>query len=105
MKTITGQTEDALKFNLLIEHNDIFVMTPTIFETGLKKGTIKLSRFSLLIFDECHHVRKEEPYNRIMYYYLKIKIKGNEKRNKKLPQVCLKFIFTKFIFSQIMYFL
>ncbi|XP_059177104.1 antiviral innate immune response receptor RIG-I-like [Physella acuta] len=87
VKTITGQTEDALSFNLLIEPNDIFVMTPTIFETGLKKGTIKLSRFSLLIFDECHHVRKDEPYNRIMYYYLKIKINGKENRKKNLPQI------------------
>jgi len=43
-----------------------------------------ISTISLLIFDECHHTVKNDPYNKIMRTYLD---KRFEDKNAKLPQV------------------
>ena len=68
-----------------LDKNDILVLTPKILENHLRPDKIpSLSAFSLLIFDECHHTRKGEPYNSVMKHYLKSK----EQRELGLPQVC-----------------
>ncbi|KAI9355311.1 hypothetical protein DFJ73DRAFT_623667 [Zopfochytrium polystomum] len=50
---------------------DCLVMTPAILENILRKSFIAMSKIDLLIFDECHHARKNSVYNQIVsLYYL-----------------------------------
>ena len=37
---------------------------------------MKFSQFSLIVFDECHHVRKSHPYAELMKMYLECKMEG-----------------------------
>ncbi|KAH9492746.1 Antiviral innate immune response receptor RIG-I [Bulinus truncatus] len=53
----------------------------------LRKKSVLMRHFSLIIFDECHHTRKEEPYNILMFMYLQAKLKGSEKIRSSLPQI------------------
>ena len=48
-------------------------------------GLTDITQITMLIFDECHHTVKNEPYNQIMRVYLD---KRCEKKDAKLPQVC-----------------
>jgi ATP-dependent RNA helicase DDX58 len=59
-------------------------MTPQILVDAIKMNSVSLSQFTLLLFDECHHANKDEPYNVIMGLYLDEKLSGN---TTNLPQV------------------
>ena len=61
---------------------DILVTTAGYIDFVMK-GDVKITDFSLLILDECHHTDKQHPYARIMMGYLKEKEKGN----MNVPQV------------------
>ena len=53
-----------------VELNDVLVMTPQILLNALDSGELQsLSVFTLLLFDECHHMKKHYPYNDIMSRY------------------------------------
>ena len=81
---VTGETENHENLHLMIDDYDILVLTPKILENHLHPDKIpSLSAFSLIIFDECHHTRKGEPYNSVMKNYLRFKKNGE----KNLPQV------------------
>ncbi|XP_021351820.1 probable ATP-dependent RNA helicase DHX58 isoform X2 [Mizuhopecten yessoensis] len=54
------------------QHFHVCVLTPMTLEKYLAEGTVSLDLFSMLVFDECHHTRKNEPYNQIMKYYRKL---------------------------------
>ncbi|KAJ3318342.1 hypothetical protein HDU76_000861, partial [Blyttiomyces sp. JEL0837] len=47
----------------------VLVMTPAIFESLLRRAYISIDQVNLLIFDECHHARKNAAYNQIMSLY------------------------------------
>ncbi|KAL8578668.1 hypothetical protein ACOMHN_007126 [Nucella lapillus] len=79
-----GETADHDVLHLMLDDFDILVMTPKILENHLAhKKILSLSVFSLMIFDECHHTRKGEPYNSVMKHYLQFKKDGQQ----DLPQI------------------
>ncbi|XP_076464368.1 ATP-dependent RNA helicase DHX58-like isoform X2 [Babylonia areolata] len=81
---VTGESENSMTVHHLLDKNDILLLTPKILENHLTPDKIpSLSAFSLIIFDECHHTRKGEPYNSVMKNYLKSKKQGQQ----GLPQI------------------
>ncbi|KAH3708158.1 hypothetical protein DPMN_067597 [Dreissena polymorpha] len=83
-KLITGDDEDSRMVDAFIPTNDIICFTPQILVNSLDSGNISsLSKFSLLVFDECHHTRGDEPYARLARKYLVEKANGQ----KELPQI------------------
>lgn len=68
--------------NLVFEDHHVFFLTPQILLNNIHNKRISLSDVTLLIFDECHHTRKREPYNNVMKQYLTMK-----RKEKKVPQV------------------
>jgi ATP-dependent RNA helicase DDX58 len=63
-----------LSLSHVVDVNDILVMTPQILLNALDRKEIdSLGLFSLLIFDECHWMMKNHPYNKIMAdYYIDV---------------------------------
>ena len=57
---------DRLKWENEFNTNNVLVMTAKIFRDLLFKSFILLSQVNLLIFDECHHAKKNNPYRQIM---------------------------------------
>lgn len=45
---------------------DVLVLTPQLLLNIMRHGFVSMERFSLLIFDECHHCVARHPYNLIM---------------------------------------
>jgi endoribonuclease Dicer len=63
---------DDEKWKKEFEDKKIFVMTAQILLNNLIFGIIKFETIDLLVFDECHHCKKNHPYNKIMGRYYKI---------------------------------
>jgi len=85
---ISGEEVPNLSMRNVVEVSDVLVMTPQILLNALESGEVQsLSVFSLLIFDECHHMTKHYPYNNIMSrYYVDEKL-ARSSTSLRLPQV------------------
>ena len=60
------------------------VVTAQVLLDALVRGEVSsISRFSLIIFDECHHTHTNHPFNKIMGLYMDLKFG----RQEQLPQV------------------
>lgn len=71
---ICGETVGDIPEEMLIQQNDIIVLTPQILVNWLQYGNISsLAVFTLLIFDECHNTTGNHPYNVLMSSYLDLK--------------------------------
>lgn len=87
-KLITGEEEESQMLAAFLPMYDILCLTPQILVNNLKSGNIKsLSQLSLLVLDECHHARGNDPYAVLMRMYLKEKEGKNSKGVKGMPQV------------------
>ena len=86
---LTGDSENSNLLSQFLEGFNIFCMTPQILLNNLERNPDHLSihSFTLIIFDECHHAKKEEPYNKVMRKYLSEKLGPS---TIKLPQVLKK---------------
>ncbi|XP_046361494.2 antiviral innate immune response receptor RIG-I-like [Haliotis rufescens] len=85
---IVGETKytSAVTTKELLAQSDLLVMTPQIIVDALENKTLEsLCVFSLIIFDECHHIREKHPTNKIMIHYMGMKQSSDT--NMKLPQV------------------
>lgn len=96
---------------MMLQRNDVSVMTPQLLlnmltavpsENGDELAT-KITDFSLIVFDECHHSDKSHAYNEIMIAYFDIKFDKNRPTDdEKLPQVdSSELIFDLFSFTKI----
>ncbi|XP_015270024.1 PREDICTED: probable ATP-dependent RNA helicase DDX58 [Gekko japonicus] len=82
---ICGETAAETPVAMVIEENDITVMTPQILLNCLNDRTLpSLSMFTLIIFDECHNTTGNHPYNVLMSKYLDLKF---EQAATPLPQI------------------
>ncbi|XP_025061523.1 probable ATP-dependent RNA helicase DDX58 isoform X3 [Alligator sinensis] len=71
---ICGETVGDIPEEMLIQQNDIIVLTPQILVNWLQYGNISsLAIFTLLIFDECHNTTGNHPYKVLMSSYLDLK--------------------------------
>ena len=66
-----------------IKTNNITVCTAGKLFDEVRKGRVKLDEVTLMVFDECHHTRKDHPYARLMQLYLDEKFE----ENNQLPQI------------------
>ncbi|KAF8162827.1 hypothetical protein B0H34DRAFT_693086 [Crassisporium funariophilum] len=55
------------------ESYDVFVMTAQILVNFITHSLWSIDKISLLIFDECHHARKNHPYNTILREYFQVR--------------------------------
>ncbi|KAI0668445.1 hypothetical protein C8Q78DRAFT_1081310 [Trametes maxima] len=61
------------------EDTDVFVMTAQIFLNLLTHSHWTMGKVSLLVFDECHHTRKNHAYNGIMREYFQTPVGSRPK--------------------------
>uniref|UniRef100_UPI00398F3DE4 interferon-induced helicase C domain-containing protein 1 n=1 Tax=Pristiophorus japonicus TaxID=55135 RepID=UPI00398F3DE4 len=91
---ISGDTQLKISFPQVVRENDIIICTAQILENQLAElndsdaDNLKISDFSLIIIDECHHTQKEGVYKGIMTRYIEQKL-NNKKGNavEPLPQI------------------
>ncbi|KAI6036993.1 hypothetical protein BKA83DRAFT_4170530 [Pisolithus microcarpus] len=63
------ELSDRANWKAAFEGADVVVMTAQIFLNVLTHSHWSIDRVSLIIFDECHHTRKNHAYNGIMREY------------------------------------
>ena len=56
---------DDEKWQQELKKFQVLVMTAQIFVDLLGHGKIRLSKVNLIVFDECHHAKKEHPYAQV----------------------------------------
>ncbi|XP_053327005.1 interferon-induced helicase C domain-containing protein 1 [Spea bombifrons] len=90
---ISGDSSLKISLKHVVNENDVIICTAKILENSLiqakedKEEGVKLSDFSLIIIDECHHTQKGDVYNNIMIRYIKQKKRNIMKKKTGLPQV------------------
>ncbi len=74
----------ANMFLELLEKSSVIVMISSIFLDKLRKGIIKITDFSFIVLDECHHAKGDHPYNNIMReFYFPARKKMDPEKMKK----------------------
>ena len=82
---LTNKNEDSMRLHEVLPQYSVVVLTPAVLLSHLcgHKPLLPggICAFTLILFDECHHARKDGSYSDVMYYYMK------EKRMRRnLPQ-------------------
>ncbi|XP_033726810.1 probable ATP-dependent RNA helicase DDX58 [Pecten maximus] len=79
---LSGGNQANENFSEIVNNCRVCVITPMSLDNYLRDDALSLGVFSMLVLDECHHTRKNEPYNQIMARYRKLYIDGG-----KSPQI------------------
>ncbi|KAL4065225.1 hypothetical protein V8B97DRAFT_1946194 [Scleroderma yunnanense] len=66
------ELSDRANWKAAFESADVVVMTAQIFLNVLTHSHWNIDKVSLIIFDECHHTRKNHAYNGIMREYFQV---------------------------------
>ncbi|XP_078588697.1 antiviral innate immune response receptor RIG-I-like [Branchiostoma floridae x Branchiostoma japonicum] len=82
---LSGETAADIPVGETLPDYDVIILTAQVLENALRDERITLDTFSMLIFDECHHCQKNDPYNAIMTRYIKQKVE--RKSSISLPQI------------------
>ncbi|XP_053391260.1 interferon-induced helicase C domain-containing protein 1-like [Mercenaria mercenaria] len=86
-KVITGESQrksECLKD--FIDKRDILVVTAQVLLDALCRKEISgINKFSLIVFDECHHTHANHTFNQIMGRYMDLKF--DKKPDHCLPQI------------------
>ncbi|XP_078494414.1 ATP-dependent RNA helicase DHX58-like [Ciona intestinalis] len=85
LRAISTDETLSAPIDRLIEGHKITFMTPQILVNLLRHDPSFINKLGLLIFDECHHTVKGDPYNSIMKIYHDNLLKN--KRLDILPQI------------------
>jgi endoribonuclease Dicer len=66
----------------MFKKSTVIVMIAQMFLNCLRRGYIKITDFSFMVFDECHHCDGNHPYAGIMreFYFDPPKLNDAEKR-------------------------
>ncbi|TFY62422.1 hypothetical protein EVJ58_g3872 [Rhodofomes roseus] len=70
---------DRVGWKRELEDTDVLVMTAQIFLNILTHSHWSLDKVSLMVFDECHHTRKNHAYNGIMREYFQFAVEQRPK--------------------------
>ncbi|KAF8061657.1 hypothetical protein FPV67DRAFT_1704520 [Lyophyllum atratum] len=65
---------DRARWRKRFARHDVFVMTAQIFLNFLTHSIWTIEKVSLMVIDECHHARKNHPYNGIMREYFQVPV-------------------------------
>ncbi len=74
VETYTGEVEKRVADSF--KENNVSVCTAGKLLDELRQGLLDFSKFSMMVFDECHHTRKSHPYAELMKMYLEKKMDG-----------------------------
>ncbi|KAL3863078.1 hypothetical protein ACJMK2_004855 [Sinanodonta woodiana] len=88
-QVISGEVQRNMKVSLkdFIDKRNILVVTAQVLLDALVYKEIEsITRFSLMIFDECHHCHAKHTFNQIMSYYMDVKL-ANSTDRLSLPQI------------------
>lgn len=70
---LTGNTNvdltNSASWNSVKEEYKVIVCTAQVLQDALGLGMVGMSNISLVVFDECHHTKKDHPYSRILRSY------------------------------------
>jgi dsRNA-specific ribonuclease len=66
---------DISKWKQEYSKAQIFVMTPQTFLDNLHFAVLSMNQVGLIVFDECHHAKKDHPYNKIMTEFYRHSLK------------------------------
>ncbi|XP_076804878.1 ATP-dependent RNA helicase DHX58-like [Clavelina lepadiformis] len=83
MFQITGDANSNVPMHKSLQNHQITIMTPQILVNLLGDELLDIQELTLLIFDECHHAVKKDPYSQIMKHYLDAKFQPTS----TLPQI------------------
>lgn len=65
-KKIESSLMSKKEFLRKFENSTVIVVISQMFLNCLRRGFIKLTDFSFIVFDECHHCQGDHPYAGIM---------------------------------------
>ena len=83
-KRIEAYLSNKKEFINEMKKATVTVMISQMFLNCLRRGYIKLTDYSFMVFDECHHCGGDHPYSGIMkefYFEQKKKMRNDEKKN------------------------
>ncbi|KAH9492752.1 hypothetical protein Btru_026242 [Bulinus truncatus] len=85
--TVIKLTDTNTQEVLICNKFDVVIVTLNFFEHCLDKSYVKLSDFPLILFDECCHRSKKDPYKKIRHEYLRLKLQKKRKSNTSVPKI------------------